>query len=87
MFHATILKKPALFLVSDNDLIGPPSSNNAVRNNWERENIKVTFQCWPDSTHAAHFMKHPNEYLELVYKHLEDSGVLFSLEAKKRAKL
>lgn len=87
MFHATILKKPALILVSENDLIGPPSSNNVLRANWERENVKVTFQCWQDSTHTAHFMKHPNEYLELVYKHLEDSGVLSSVEVKKRAKL
>lgn len=87
MFHATILKKPALILVSENDLIGPPSSNSVLRANWEREDVKVTYQCWQDSRHAAHFMKHPNEYLELLYKHLEDSGVLSSVGVKKRAKL
>lgn len=87
MFHGTILKKPALLLVSENDLIGPPSSNNVLRANWERGNIKVTFQCWQDSTHIAHFMKHPDEYLALLYKHLEDSGVFSSMEVKKRAKL
>ncbi|XP_037944779.1 uncharacterized protein LOC119679819 isoform X2 [Teleopsis dalmanni] len=87
MFHSTILKKPALFFVSDNDPIGPPSSNSAVRENWERADIKVTFKRWERSQHAAHLIKHREEYLEYLFKHLEACGVLESIGLKSRAKL
>uniref|UniRef100_A0A1A9WHX6 Transmembrane protein 53 n=1 Tax=Glossina brevipalpis TaxID=37001 RepID=A0A1A9WHX6_9MUSC len=87
MFHSTILKKPALFLVSENDPVGPPSSNKAVSQNWERANIKVTFQCWKRSEHAAHFVKHRDEYTELLVKHLEESGVLETVNIREHAKL
>ncbi|XP_073812485.1 transmembrane protein 53-like lethal (2) k09913 isoform X1 [Musca autumnalis] len=87
MFHSTILKQPALFFVSDNDPIGPPASNQAVRENWERANIKVTFKCWKKSQHAAHIIKHRDEYLDILYKHLEECGVLEAIGVKTRAKL
>ncbi|XP_075168943.1 transmembrane protein 53-like lethal (2) k09913 isoform X2 [Haematobia irritans] len=87
MFHSTLLKQPALFFVSDNDLIGPPSSNQAVRENWERANVKVTFKCWKHSLHAGHFLKHREEYLDILFKHLEDTGVLETIGVKTRAKL
>ncbi|XP_030388476.1 uncharacterized protein LOC115634732 isoform X1 [Scaptodrosophila lebanonensis] len=87
MFHSTILKAPALFFVSENDLIGPPKSNQAVRENWERANIKVTFKCWERSQHAGHYVKHRDEYLEALFKHLELCGVLDSVGVPKRAKL
>ncbi|KAH8299904.1 hypothetical protein KR044_007377 [Drosophila immigrans] len=87
MFHSTLLKAPALFFVSDNDPIGPPSSNQAVRENWERANIKVTFKCWPRSQHAAHLIKHRDEYLDTLFQHLESCGVLESVGVPKRAKL
>ncbi|XP_034478397.1 uncharacterized protein LOC117784699 isoform X2 [Drosophila innubila] len=87
MFHSTILKVPALFFVSDNDPIGPPSSNQAVRENWERANIKVTFKCWQRSQHAGHLMKHRDEYLEALFQHLENCGVLEAVGVPKRAKL
>ncbi|KAL9874423.1 uncharacterized protein LOC119642512 isoform X1 [Glossina fuscipes] len=87
MFHSTILKKPALFFVSENDPVGPPSSNKAVCKNWERANIKVTFQCWQHSAHAAHFVKHRDEYIGLLVKHLEECGVLDTVIIRKYAKL
>lgn len=87
MFHSTLLKKPALFFVSDNDPIGPPASNQAVRENWERADIKVTFKRWKHSMHAGHLIKHREEYLDLLFKHLEDAGVLESIGVKTRAKL
>ncbi|BFG05803.1 uncharacterized protein DMAD_04451 [Drosophila madeirensis] len=87
MFHSTLLKAPALFFVSDNDPIGPPSSNQAVRENWERANVKVTFKCWERSQHAAHFMKHRDEYLQTLFNHLEVCGVLEAIGVPKRAKL
>ncbi|XP_017079163.1 transmembrane protein 53 isoform X3 [Drosophila eugracilis] len=87
MFHSTLLKAPALFFVSDNDPIGPPSSNQAVRENWERADIKVTFKCWERSQHAAHFMKHRDEYLQTLFQHLETCGVLEAIGVPKRAKL
>lgn len=87
MFHSTLLKQPALFFVSDNDPIGPPTSNQTVRENWERANIKVTFKCWKHSLHAGHMIKHREEYLDLLYKHLEDAGVFEAIGVKTRAKL
>ncbi|XP_014090262.1 uncharacterized protein l(2)k09913 isoform X2 [Bactrocera oleae] len=87
MFHSTLIKQPALFFVSQNDSIGPPSSNHAVRENWERANIKCTFKCWEHSQHAAHFMRHREEYLGCLLKHLETSGAIDSIGLKTRAKL
>ncbi|KAH8305908.1 hypothetical protein KR018_003203 [Drosophila ironensis] len=87
MFHSTLLKAPALFFVSDNDLIGPPSSNRAVSDNWERANIKVTFKQWERSQHAAHYMRHREEYLQTLFQHLEICGVLEAIGVPKRAKL
>lgn len=87
MFHSTLVKAPALFFVSDNDPIGPPSSNHAVREDWERANIKVTFKCWERSQHAAHYMKHRDEYLQTLFQHLESCGVLEAIGVPKRAKL
>lgn len=87
MFHSTLVKCPALFFISENDLIGPPASNQAVRDNWERANIKCTFKCWKHSMHAGHFIKHREEYLELLFKHLEDTNVLERIGLKSRAKL
>ncbi|XP_053966686.1 uncharacterized protein LOC128868524 isoform X2 [Anastrepha ludens] len=87
MFHSTLVKQPALFFVSENDPIGPPSSNQAVRENWERANIKVSFKCWERSQHAAHFVRHREEYLECLLKHLQSCGVIESVGLKTRAKL
>ncbi|KAH8334551.1 hypothetical protein KR059_011356 [Drosophila kikkawai] len=87
MFHSTLLKAPALFFVSDNDPIGPPSSNQAVRDNWERADIKCTFKRWERSQHAAHYMKHRDEYLETLFHHLDVCGVLEAIGVPKRAKL
>ncbi|XP_017054315.1 uncharacterized protein LOC108096885 [Drosophila ficusphila] len=87
MFHSTLLKAPALFFVSENDPIGPPSSNHAVREDWERADIKVTFKCWEKSQHAAHLIKHREEYLQTLFHHLETCGVLEAIGVPKRAKL
>ncbi|ALC42262.1 l-2-k09913 [Drosophila busckii] len=87
MFHSTLLKAPALFFVSENDPIGPPSSNQTVRENWERANIKVTFKCWQRSQHAAHLIKHRDEYLDTLFQHLESCGIFEAVGMPKRAKL
>ncbi|XP_055850410.1 uncharacterized protein LOC129914973 isoform X2 [Episyrphus balteatus] len=87
MFHSTLLKAPALFLTSKNDLIGPVSSNRAVSDNWERANIKVEFKIWENSLHAAHYIRHRDEYLSLLFKHLEYTGALENSSVKSRAKL
>lgn len=87
MFHSTLLKAPALFFTSKNDLIGPISSNRAVSDNWERANIKVEFKIWENSPHAAHYIKHRDEYLSVLFKHLEYTGALENSSVKSRAKL
>lgn len=87
VFHSTPIKQPALFFVSENDPIGPPSSNQAVRESWEKADIKCTFKSWKHSLHIAHLVKHRDEYLETLFKHLEECGVLESVAVKQRAKL
>lgn len=87
MFHSTLLKAPALFFTSKNDLIGPVSSNRAVSDNWEKAKIKVDFKIWEDSPHAAHYIKNREEYLSLLFKHLEYTGALENSSVKSRAKL
>lgn len=86
MFHSTLVKAPALILVSENDLIGPTKSNLEVKNNWEPAGIKVTFKSWEKSGHVTHMIHHKEEYIGLLYKHLEEN-MLEQLALKARAKL
>uniref|UniRef100_T1GQY4 Peptidase S9 prolyl oligopeptidase catalytic domain-containing protein n=1 Tax=Megaselia scalaris TaxID=36166 RepID=T1GQY4_MEGSC len=79
-------KSSALILVSENDLIGPTKSNLEVKNNWEPAGIKVTFKSWEKSGHVTHMIHHKEEYIGLLYKHLEEN-MLEQLALKARAKL
>jgi hypothetical protein len=41
MFHGSIVRSPALFLMSKRDPIGKPESNQRVADNWEALGIQV----------------------------------------------
>lgn len=71
MFHNTLVYSPALFLLSKNDTIGSVKSNKAVRDDWERLGVQCTWKCWDKSAHVGHYYRHKDEYLELLYNHLE----------------
>lgn len=86
MFHTTLIKAPALFLVSENDHVGPTSSNLEVIHNWESAGIKVTLKSWEKSGHVAHMFHHKEEYMSKLFKHLEEN-MLNNLTLKRRAKL
>lgn len=86
MFHTTLIKAPALFLVSENDYIGPTKSNLEVINNWEPAGIKVTLKTWEKSGHVAHLLHHKDEYMSMLYKHLEEN-MFNNVSLKCRAKL
>lgn len=45
MFHTNLVKKPALFLLSNSDPIGAFSSNMRVRESWESMGIPVSRFC------------------------------------------
>lgn len=86
LFYATIVKAPALILVSDNDVIAPPKNNIEVIKMWEPAGIKVTFKNWEKSGHVAHMLHHREEYIAILYKHLEEN-MLGQLVIKASAKL
>lgn len=70
-FHFTLIKAPALFLVSKNDPIGAEKSNLSVKNDWESVGVKCTWKCWDRSSHVLHYKYHTDEYMKLVMDHLE----------------
>lgn len=86
LFYATIIKAPALMFVSENDVIAPPKNNIEVKKMWEPAGIKVTLKTWEKSGHIAHMLHHREEYISLLYKHLEEN-MLEQLSMKASAKL
>lgn len=65
-FVNTPLRCPALLMVSHDDQLGHPASNEKVRKRWEELGIDVTWKCWDKSRHVAHLQSYPQEYVGLV---------------------
>ncbi|XP_059481534.1 transmembrane protein 53 [Neocloeon triangulifer] len=86
MYHSSMVRTPALFLVSKRDPIGKPESNLKVAENWEALGIDVRFKVWNDSHHVGHFRKYPEEYIAEVAAFLAKIG-LMPVACKARAKL
>lgn len=86
IFHSTLVKAPALFFLSKNDPIGAEKSNQSVRETMESLGIKCDWKCWDRSAHVLHYYHHTEEYLEHLYKHLDNAMMEWSAE-KTRAKL
>ncbi|CAK1588970.1 unnamed protein product [Parnassius mnemosyne] len=75
LFHTNLCRAPALFLLSQSDPVGAESSNRAVYDSWCKMGIKCTWQCWDRSPHVQHFIKHREEYLELLMAHLREHAL------------
>lgn len=86
MFHGNLLHSPALFFLSKTDPVGAELSNQRVRENWERNNVQITWKCWDKSPHVGHFRYHRDEYLEYMTDHLRSLNLLAHPE-RLRAKL
>ncbi|XP_065345899.1 transmembrane protein 53 [Cloeon dipterum] len=86
MYHSSMVRTPALFLVSKRDPIGKPESNMKVAENWQALGIDVRFKVWDDSHHVGHFQKYPDEYIAEVASFLAKIG-LMPVACKARAKL
>ncbi|XP_075982037.1 transmembrane protein 53-A-like [Anticarsia gemmatalis] len=78
VFHANPCKAPGLFLVSKTDPVGAEKRSRTVAASWEKRGIKCNFKCWDRSPHVQHYLRHPEEYREILYSHLKESGVLKS---------
>ena len=60
------LRCPSLLLVSEDDKLGHPRSNEIARDRWKELGMDVTWKCWDKSRHVAHFQKYPQEYVSIV---------------------
>ncbi|XP_018007698.1 uncharacterized protein LOC108665453 isoform X2 [Hyalella azteca] len=76
MLNEAYLKKPGLFLFSDNDSISTPDMNAFVLNNWTKMGIPVYSKCFTGSPHVGHFFRHPSAYKEEVTNFLHTVGFL-----------
>jgi len=86
MFHSTLVKSPALFLLSKTDPVGAVASNQRVRDSWESLGISCTWKCWDKSPHVGHFHKHKEEYIATLFNHLRSINMI-GFSDKVRAKL
>ncbi|XP_053616608.1 uncharacterized protein l(2)k09913 [Plodia interpunctella] len=86
MFHTTLCRAPALFLLSKSDPVGAEASNKSVHDSWVEMGIKCTWKCWERSPHVQHYNKHPQEYVAALYSHLDSHG-LVSQPEKMRSRL
>lgn len=87
MFHGNLVRTPALFLVSKRDPVGPPSSNDRVRDNWVRNKCEVTYKIFEKSPHVGHFQMYPEEYTSLLLNHLRLVNLIQQDTERLRAKL
>lgn len=86
MFHSTLVKSPALFLLSKTDPVGAEASNQRVKESWESLGISCTWKCWDKSPHVGHFHKHKEEYVSTLFNHLRSINMI-GFSNKLRAKL
>ncbi|XP_049290090.1 uncharacterized protein LOC125767498 isoform X2 [Anopheles funestus] len=88
MFHTNLLRCPALFLMSKTDPVGTVEANTRVKDSWEQSGVKTTVKCWDRSPHVGHFMKHREEYIDVLFNHLRQLNLpSLKQDALLRAKL
>jgi len=76
MMHDTIVKAPALFIVSKADPIGTEKASRIISEKWKLKGIPITFKSFDKSPHVLHFKMYKNEYLELIENHLKSINML-----------
>lgn len=84
MFHSTLVKKPALFLLSHNDPIGSVGANEVLRMNWEALGIRCDWKTWDESSHVGHFQKYSGDYTNRLFDFLK-SLTIEQQDEKRRA--
>ncbi|XP_053668935.1 uncharacterized protein LOC128719335 [Anopheles marshallii] len=88
MFHTNLLRCPALFLMSKTDPVGTVEANTRVKDSWEQSGVKTTVKCWDRSPHVGHFLKHREEYIDVLFNHLRQLNLpSLKQDALLRAKL
>lgn len=76
MFHSTLVKKPALLLLSDSDPIGSVSANKVLRQSWESLGMRCEWKCWDKSPHVAHFQRYRDDYINILYGFLQSVNMI-----------
>lgn len=87
IFHSTLVKKPALFLLSDSDPIGSVSANKVVKQSFESLGIRCEWKCWEKSPHVAHFQHYPDDYTNIVHGFLQSVNMLQREQEAMRARI
>lgn len=86
MFHSTLVKKPALFLLSRTDPIGSVTANEILRLNWEALGIHCDWKIWDKSPHVGHFQKHRDDYINKLFEFLQTLNMV-QCSAKLRVRI
>lgn len=76
VFHSTLVKKPALFLLSDSDPIGSVKANTVLRQSWESLGIRCDWKCWDKSAHVAHFQRYRDDYTTILSSFLQSLNMM-----------
>eukprot|EP00164_Ancoracysta_twista_P000705 GFYU01000930.1.p1 GENE.GFYU01000930.1~~GFYU01000930.1.p1 ORF type:complete len:310 (+),score=85.78 GFYU01000930.1:156-1085(+) len=71
LFHQNALRKPGLFLYSEDDIIAPADRIREVMGKWEAQGDDVSSVSWAKSRHVTHLKHHPQEYSMAVSKFLD----------------
>ncbi|OXA47520.1 transmembrane protein 53-A-like [Folsomia candida] len=74
-YNKPVTHAPALFLSSELDPISPPSMHRGMIDCWRGQGITCEHKVWNDTPHVGHMKVYPEEYKELVWKHLKRSGI------------
>lgn len=87
MFHSTLVKKPALFLLSQSDPIGSVAANAVVKQSYESLGIRCEWKCWEKSPHVQHFQHYKDDYTNVVYGFLQSVNMLQREQEAMRARI
>lgn len=87
MFHSTLVKKPALLLLSNNDPIASVSANKVLKQSFESLGIPTSWKCWDKSVHVAHFQKYREDYISVLYGFLQSINMMQREKAALRARI
>lgn len=87
MFQSTLVKKPALLLVSNGDPIGSVSANKELRKSWESLGIRCEWKCWDESVHVAHFQKYRDDYINVLFDFLQSINMIQREKQAMRARI
>lgn len=71
IFHSTLIRKTALFFLSESDPISSPDANKQLRDSWQSLGINCALKTWQNTPHVGHFARHKDEYVAALYNFLD----------------